>query len=240
MGVIHMSAVYYTLIPAFAVLLSLVLGLLARPKGLMINSIQALAAGTLFAVISTELLPQLDFSHSWLSLSIAIFLGLLLMLALSKLNPNCCNSEVKTAPLAPFITGFSVEFFINGMVIVLSALAGHFTVFITSISLSVCCFVCGLSVTTRFHSVGFSNGKNSISVFLMALTFPIGGLLGVLFLSQLPQIWIKDVIAFGMAILLYILTADLILEGFKPKSQRPKLLFYVGFVAILLIKSNLG
>ncbi len=240
MGAAHALAVYYTLIPALAVLMALFLGLLAPPKGLMVNSIQALAGGTLLAVISAELLPQLNFSHSWHSLSIAILLGLLLMLALSKLNPNCCNYEVKTAPLAPFIAGFVAEFFVNGMVIVLSALVGHFTVVITAISLSVCCFVCGLSVTTRFHSVGFPAGRSLVSVFLMTLAFPIGGLLGALFLSHVPQIWIKDVIAFGMAILLYVVTSDLIIEGFKPKSWWPKFLFYIGFVAILLIKSNLG
>lgn len=138
-----MTSILYTLIPTCAVLLALLLGLASKPKGLMLNFIQAFSAGILLASIAVDLLPQLNFSHYGISLSISMLVGLLLMLGLAKLIPNCCSSENKTAPLLPFTTGFSLEFFINGAVIVLSALAGQFVSIIVAISLGICCFVCG-------------------------------------------------------------------------------------------------
>lgn len=232
--------VYYTLIPSAAVLLALVLALSIKPRGIMINMIQAFSGGILLAGIAVDLLPQLDFSSYDLSLSVSMLLGLLLMLGLSKLNPNCCTTETHNSPLAPFVTGFSLEFLINGIVIVLSALAGQFVSIITAISLGICCFVCGMAVTTRLITVNMSTKKIATSMFLMALLFPVGGVLSALFLFKLPHIWIEDVIAFGVAVLLYITVFDLILSGFRAKGSLPKMVFFIGFIMILLIKANMG
>ena len=232
--------VYYTFIPSVAVLLALVLALSVKPRGLMINLIQAFSGGILLAGISIDLLPQLDFSAYDLSLSLSMLLGLLLMLGLSKLNPSCCSTESSSSSLAPFVTGFSIEFFINGIVIVLSALAGQFVSIITAISLGICCFVCGMAVTTRFITVKMNTKKIVTNMFLMASLFPVGGLLSALFLFKLPHIWIEDVIAFGVAVLLYITVFDLIVSAFKVKSSLPKVVFFIGFMIILLIKANMG
>lgn len=235
-----LPAVFYTCLPAAAVLVALILGLSYKPKGLMINVIQAFSAGILLAGIAVDLLPQLNFARYGLSLSVALLLGLLLMLGLTRLNPACCASESKKAPLSPFITAFSLEFFINGIVIVLSALAGQFVSMVTAISLSICCFVCGLAITTRFITVHFTTLRIILFIGLMALLFPLGGLLAYLFLLKLPIIWVSEMIAFGVGVLLYITTTDLLIAGFKPKSYWPKLVFYVGFLLILWIKAKLA
>ncbi len=234
------SSIYYTLIPVVTVLLALGFGLSIKPKGLLINIIQALAAGTLLCVVASELLPQIKFAGNGVSLSLALTLGMLLMIGLSRLNPGCCGSDASKTPLTPFVAGFSLEFFINGIVIVLSVLAGHFASIIAALSLSACCFVCGLSITTRFISVGFSTRKTIISVFFMALAFPAGGIISYFLLTRLANNWIQDIIAFSIAVLLYIATADLLKEGFKPKSSWPKVSFYAGFLLILLVKAYLN
>ena len=236
----NITSVFYTLIPTGAVLLALLLGLSCKPKGLMINFIQAFSAGILLASIAVDLLPQLNFSRYGISLSISMLAGLLLMLGLAQLSPNCCSSENKTAPLLPFTTGFALEFFINGAVIVLSTLAGQFVSIVVAISLGICCFVCGLAVVTHFISVGLPFAKVTFSVFFMALLFPIGGIVAYLFISHLSTMWSGNMIAFGMAILLYIITTDLLVGGFKPKSHWSKILFYLGFLIILWIKATLG
>ncbi len=233
-------SVFYTFLPTGAVLLALILSLSYKPKGLMINVIQAFSAGILLAGIAVDLLPQLNFSTDGFSLSIAILLGLLLMLGLTKLNPACCANENKITSLLPFVTTFSLEFFINGIVIVLSALAGQFVSMVTAISLSICCFVCGLAITTRFITVRFAAIPTTLFISLMALLFPLGGLLAYLFLLHLPTIWISDMIAFGIGVLLYITTTDLLIAGFKPKNYWPKIMFYFGFLLILWIKAKLG
>ena len=166
------------------------------------------------------------------------FLILLLMLGISQLNPDCCNTEAKASPILPLVTGFSIEFLINGLVIVMAVLASQFASMITAISLAICCFVCGLTVTTRFIMVGFITKRTVISVSLMALLFPVGGVIGLLFLNHLSSFWMEEIIAFGMAILLYIATADLLLEGLKGKSNWPKVSFYFGFLLIILINAR--
>lgn len=240
MNIANITPIFYTLLPVTAILLALILGLLCKPKGLMLNLIQAFSAGILLAGIAVDLLPQLNFLHYSFSLSIAMLLGLILMLGLTKLNPICCANENKTSPLLPFVTAFALEFFINGVVIILAALASQFIAIITALSLSICCFVCGLTITTRFLSLHFATEKIILFIFLMTLLFPIGGILAYLFLLQLPSIWINDMIAFSIGILLYITTADLLISGLKPQSHWPKVMFYLGFLIILWIKANLG
>ena len=228
----------YTLVPSAAVVLALCVGLMMRPVGSMINSIQACAAGVLLSGIAVEFLPQLHFARYSVSLSLFFFLGLALMLALNRLNPGCCSSQVKSPPLLPFVTGFSIEFFVNGMVIALSVLAGHFAVLLAAVSLAVCCFVCGLSVTTRFITVKLSMNRTVFGVMLMALAFPVGGLLGLVFVAHLPAIWVEDAIAFGMAVMLYIATVDLLMEAFRTSNNFPKIMFFIGFILILLMKAK--
>ena len=233
----YLNSLYYTFIPAAAVILSLIIGLSIKPRGIVIQMIQALAAGILLAGIAVELLPQLHFSQYGLSLSIAVLLGLVLMLILGRLNPACCSSEEKSTSLSAFISGFSIEFTINGLVIVLSVLASQFASMLTAISLAICCFVCGLSVTTRCMTVELSKQRTSMTVSLMALLFPVGGLLGMLFLNHISMLWAEEIMAFGMGVLLYIATADLLLEGFKSKSYWPKISLYLGFLLIVCINA---
>jgi len=123
-------------------------------------------------------------------------------------------------------------------VIVLAILAGQFASFITAVSLAICCFVCGLSVTTRFISVGFSTRRTIASVLSMSALFPIGGLLGLFFLLHLSSFWMQEIIAFGLAVILYVATADLLLEGFKNNSAWAKVSFYAGFILILIINAK--
>ncbi len=230
-----LAPLYYSLIPTGSVLIALMIALYIQPKGLMIASIQAFAAGFLLAVVASELLPKLHFSHHPFALSIAFLLGLLLMLLLARLSPNCCSAEESTEPLLPFITGFCIEFFVNGVIIVLSALAGHYSCMLVAISLATCCFVCGLTITTRFIAVGYSQRKTTFNVGLMSLLFPVGGLLGLWFLYRVSTMWIECLIAVGLSVLLYIATVDLLPVGFKTKRLLPKVLFFIGFLTILLI-----
>ncbi len=232
------NSVYYTLLPTCAVALALLAGITIKPRGVLIDIIQALAAGILLACVATELLPQLKFSQHSMSLTFSILAGLALMLSLSQINPGCCSAKSSSTPLTPFVTGFSIEFTINGLVIVLAVLAGHFAALITAVSLAICCFVCGLSVTTRFMQVGFSLRRTLLSVLVMSMLFPIGGLLGLVFLLHLSGFWRQEIVAFGLAVILYVAIADLLLEGFKNNSAWAKIAFYFGFLLILIINAK--
>ena len=230
-------SMYNTLIPSAAVIVSLIIGLTTKPKGLMVQIIQALAAGILLACIAGELLPELNFSQNPVPLSLAVISGLALMLALSQVNPGCCSTKTNTTPLLPFVTGFSIEFAINGLVIVLAVAASQLASIVTAVSLSICCFVCGLTVTTRFIHTGYTTKRTSTSIVAMSLLFPLGGLFGLFSLQHLSEFWNNEIIAFGMAILLYIATADLLVDGFKGTSIFPKISLYFGFLLIIIVKS---
>ena len=228
---------YNTLIPAMAVILSLITGLTTKPKGIMVQITQALAAGILLACIAGELLPKLNFTQNPVSLSLAVISGLTLMLILSRINPGCCSSTQTATPLLPFITGFAIEFAINGLVIVLTVTASAFASLITAISLSICCFVCGLTVTTRLLHSGYNAKHTTASMLAMSTLFPLGGLFGFFSLQHLSAFWNTEIIGFGMAILLYIATADLLISGFNSKSNLPKVSFFAGFLLIVILQS---
>jgi zinc transporter ZupT len=236
--IIHIHDVFLTLIPAASVIVALVLGLSARPRGLLIQVIQSLAAGVLLACVATQLLPVLNFSQHSGSLSVAIALGLFLMLGLARLNPGCCSQKAAASPLLPFVTGFSIEFFMNGVIIVLAGLASYQAAMMAAFSLAVCCFVCGLSVTTRLLTHNLKQKRVVWGVLCMAALFPVGGLLAYWGLSKLSSYWMGEVMAFCLAVLFYIATADLLPEGIKGSSVWPKISLFSGFVLIVVLHAH--
>lgn len=229
----------YTLFPTATILIGTLITLITKPKGLFIPVIQALAAGVLLAGIATELLPKLDFHHYSFSLTLSFLVGLLLMLGLSQLNPGCCGST-KNKPLTPFVTAFALEFFINGVTITLSGTVSPIAGFLVGISMGICCFVCGTSVAVRFHSQGFSHFRNIASMTLLALLPVVGGVVTLGLLKQMPPIFTSDIIAFGIAVLLYIATADLLLGAFKNENNWVKISFFLGFILIPILGAHIG
>jgi zinc transporter ZupT len=231
--------VFYSLIPMLTAWLAITLTLTAKPRGIGINLIQAFSAGILLAGISAELLPKLNFHQHALPISIALLAGLGLMLLLAKLNPGCCSSKVKDAPLAPFITAFSIEFFLTGVLIVLAGSVSHMAALIVAISLSICSLVCGMTVATRFITVGHSTAQAVFQAFCMSLLFPIGGILTWALLGSLSGVGVEILIAFGVGVLLYLATADLLMAAYEKHNGILKVAFFIGFLLILILHAKI-
>ena len=230
----------YTLLPMGAICLAALFVMSLRPRGIFINAIQAFSAGILLAGISLELFPKLDLNQYGLAVSITLLCGLVLMLLLHKLSPGCCGDKARSMPLSPFLAAFCVEFFLNGIIITLSGLAGHLAAFIVALSLGICCFVCGMSVATRLLSRKFSRKLTWFCCFMMSLLLPLGGFLASLFVAHMSIVWIDSVIAFGIGVLLYLATADLLIEAFQKPNSSLRVIFFLGFIVVILIKTLLG
>jgi zinc transporter ZupT len=228
----------YTLFPVVTIFLGAVMTLLTRPKGVFIHVIQALAGGVLLAGIATELLPRLSFAEHGASLIVAFVLGLVLMLALNQLNPGCCSGK-RGGSFAAFVLAFALEFFLNGILIVLAGVVSTLAGFLTGVSMAACCFVCGISVAVRFREKAFSSVASLSFMFLLALLPLVGGLLCLLLFRDASTIVTDDIIAFGMSVLLYIATTDLIVGAFKSESAWVKVSFFLGFIMIPVIAAAL-
>lgn len=225
---------YYTLIPMLSIWLSAVLTVAAKPKGLFVNIMQAFSAGIILASVALTLLPHLTLSGHLYSISISVLAGLALMLLLKRLNPDCCHSDNNTASLTPFLTAFAIEFFMNGVLITLAGTASHTTALLIAISLAICCFICSATVASRLTHTGMKRARAIVIVMLMGALTPLAGLLSMSLLPMLTTTCIDMLLAFGIAILLYIATADLLLGAYKSKSDWVPIGFFIGFLVIII------
>lgn len=225
----------FCLFPVATIFTAGLLVFVVKPKPRFVHVIQAFAAGVLLAGIATELMPRLNFHQHPALLTIAFFAGLALMLGLNKLNPGCCGGGNPHKPLAPFITAFALEFFINGILIALAGVVSLLAGMLVGISMAICCFVCGTAVAVRLHEKQYGARAHALVMLSLALLPIIGGVLSLLLLIHLPGTVISAILAFGVSVLLYIASADLLLSALKENGSFVKIAFFCGFIVIPLV-----
>jgi len=228
------TAALVSLIPFAVVWLAALTIKIGKPSALLVLITQATAAGFILASICTEFMPRVLQSSS-ITVAIGFLLGFLLMLFVQRLGGDCCSSTAENKPLAPFLIPYAVEFFINAVLIGIASATNHVTLVIIAISLSLCCFVCSMSVATRIFSSALEISQKFILLFAMALLFPIGTVLGAWVMVSMPSIWLIDLLSFSIAALFYLVTVELLHEAFAKKNQKAISAFFLAFLFVLLL-----
>lgn len=227
------AALYVSLIPFILVWLAGLTIRVGKPSGFVVLLTQALAAGFILASISIELMPRILQAKS-LTVAIGFALGFLLMLLIQKLGGGCgCSNKPK--PLSTFLIPYAVEFFINALIIGIASATGHLTLIVIAVSLSLCCFVCGMSVSTRLFASRLSSSTRVSILLGLTLLFPIGALIGAWVMVTVPTIWLVDILSFSVAVLFYLVTVELLHESFQKKNSWVILAFFVAFLFVLML-----
>lgn len=229
-----------TAIPMIAVLIASFLMISYRPQGLWLNAIRVFAGGTLLAVIAQDLLPQLQITLYPTQIIGAMVLALLVMAGLNQINSSCCSHSEPSTPLSTFIIAFGLEFFINGLLIAFASLSTPMTGWLIAISLAMCCFSCGMAVASRLAAASWTRLSMSLTMVALAILFPIGAVIAMLFLNHISMRWYDAILAFSMTILLYITSVDLITPGFKQPHFRLKIIFFTAFIVFIAITAFKG
>lgn len=224
-----MTALAYTIIPVLAVLIGAIFAVWRRPGPKLTSAIQHLAAGVVFAAAATEILPDVMHGRApWATLTGGAA-GVVVMLGLKSLE------ERVRGPLA-LIGAIGTDLLIDGLVLGLAFIAGAKAGLLLTIALTLEVLFLGVTVTEELGETVTSKLRIVAITTAIALLMPLGALLA-LPVAGFPPVVISGFLSFGLVALLYLVTEELLVEAHeKPDSPLISAMFFVGFLALLLLE----
>jgi ZIP family zinc transporter len=95
----------------------------------------------------------------------------------------------------------------------------------------------GLATAAEMMGRGNSRTVSIVTTTLLGL-LPLGGMLvGVLLLGGLGERWLEAMLAFAAAVLLYLVTEELLVEAHEvPETPLATAMFFAGFLGLLLLE----
>ena len=228
-----MPNLLYPLVPVAAVLIGAVFAAWRQPGPKLVSAVQHLAAGVVFAAAAAEILPQVKHGGSLWATLIGGTSGVAVMLSIKSLESRW------TGP-AGMVGAIGIDIFVDGLVLGLAFLAGEKAGVLLTIALTLEVLFLGLTVTSKLGETIRSRGRIVAMTVALALLLPLGTIAATP-VALLPSPVITAFLAFGLVALLYLVTEELLVEAHEePDSPLITAMFFVGFLALLLIEEMLG
>jgi ZIP family zinc transporter len=228
-----MQAVAFTLIPVVAVLIGSLFAVSRRPSDAFVSAMQHLAAGVVFAAAAAEILPQVMHEGSPIATFTGGALGIVVMLSLKALEGRA------SGPIA-MLGAVAVDILIDGLVLGLAFVAGGKAGVLLTIALTLEVLFLGLTVTTELGETIKSKARIIAITMGIALLLPIGAAIATP-VATFPPVVIAGFLSFGLMALLYLVTEELLVEAHeKPDTPLISVMFFIGFLGLLLIEEFLG
>lgn len=223
-----MTALQFALIPMVAIMIGALIAGWLTPGEKLVAAMQHLAAGVVFAAAATEILPLVMHGGSPTATLIGGAIGVGVMLAL-----KAAESRFE-GPVA-LLAAIGLDLTIDGLVLGLAFVAGEKAGMLLAVALTLEVLFLALTLTNdlaaryrKVIAIGLTCG--------LALLVPIGALVAQP-VAVLPAVWITGFLSFGLMALLYLVTEELLAEAHeKPDSPLISAMFFVGFLALLLIE----
>lgn len=232
------SILLYALIPAATIVAGGVLATLRPPGPRVRSSIQHFAAGLVFAAVATELLPDIMHQRAPVAVTIGFALGVALMLgikSLAKASGQKRVAETKNPTSLLLILG--VDIMIDGLLIGVGFAAGAKQGVLLTGALTVEVLFLGLSGAVALVKAGTPRGRIALIISGLAVLLIGGTAVGGGLLAGLTGTALEIVLSFGAAALLYLVTEELLVEAHEePETPLLTAMFFVGFVALLVIE----
>jgi ZIP family zinc transporter len=228
-----MNAVFYTAIPVIAVLIGAIVAVLRKPGSQLVSAVQHLAAGVVFAAAASEILPQIKHEGSIWATFIGGTLGVVTMLSVKSLEARW-NGPVG------MVSAIAIDIFVDGLVLGLAFLAGEKAGVLLTIALTLEVLFLGLTVTAELGETIRSKIRITGITFALALLLPVGALIATP-VALLSAPVITAFLTFGLMALLYLVTEELLVKAHEqPEGPLVSAMFFVGFLALLMIEEVLG
>ncbi|SHJ40956.1 zinc transporter, ZIP family [Roseomonas rosea] len=222
------AALKFSLIPMFAIMIGAFLAAWRTPGEKQVAVVQHLAAGVVFAAAATEILPQVMHGGSPMATVIGGALGVAVMLGLK-------SAESRWQGPVALLAAIGLDLAIDGLVLGLAFIAGERAGILLAVALTL--EVLFLALTLTIDLAGrYPKAKAIGLTCALALLVPMGALIAQP-VALLPPVWITGFLSFGLMALLYLVTEELLVEAHeKPDSPLISAMFFVGFLAILLLE----
>ncbi len=224
-----MQAFTFTLIPVAAVVLGSLFAVSRRPSDAFVSAMQHLAAGVVFAAAAAEILPQVMHEASPIATFTGGALGVAVMLSLKAFEGRA------SGPVA-MLGAVGVDILVDGLVLGLAFVAGEKAGILLTVALTLEVLFLGLTMTTELGKTIGSKPRIVAITAGIALLLPAGAALATP-IAAFPPVVIAGFLSFGLMALLYLVTEELLVEAHeKPDSPLISAMFFVGFLALLLIE----
>lgn len=246
--------------PVLAVILGGIIAAYRPPGAALRSSFQHFAAGIVFAAVALELMPDIMHERSPVAAVIGFVLGIGLMLGIKSLLgksveeiPQAVTEKiagqqsqdisgepekisVSAQPTSLLVT-LAIDVLIDGLLIGVGFAAGAKQGLLITVALTIEVLFLGLSAASALGQAGATRSKIiGITSGLGALLI-IGALTGTAVLGNLSGMIKEIVLSFGAALLLYLVTEELLVEAHEePETPLLTAMFFVGFVVLLVIE----
>ena len=228
----------FALIPAAALAAGGGLAIWKTPGARLGSAVQHLAAGVLFAALSTEILPDLVHRRlPWVTLA-GFTAGVLAMLAVKHFSEQSGQRELKstTGPKSLIVT-LGVDVLLDGLLIGMGFAVGQSQGVLLTFALALEVFFLGLAASAALKASGGSRRAAAVVVGVFCSLLILGSALGAGILAVASPAWIDAILAFGLAALLYLVTEELLVEAHEvPETPFQTSMFFVGFIVLFLIE----
>lgn len=225
----------YAAFPAVAVLAGALIALVRQPSPGMRSAVQHFAAGTVFSVLSVELLPDLMHRHMPWPTFIGFSLGVAFMLALKRLGEqdSAPDSGRNTRGL---VAAMGVDVGLDGVLIGLSFAAGAKQGLLLTVGLVLELFFLGVSCATSLRSAERDWLPIARTAAILGVTLLIGAGAGAAVLNAVTPVYVDAMLAFGVAALLYLVTEELLVEAHEERETPVQTaMFFLGFILLFMI-----
>lgn len=228
-----MQALTYSLVPLAAVVIGSIFAVLRPPGERLTAGVQHLAAGVVFAAAAVEILPKIVHQASPVATITGGALGVGVMLGIKAFEGRA------KGPLA-MMGAIATDLLIDGLVLGLAFIAGAKAGLLLALALTLEVLFLGVTVSAELGETLRSRVKIIAVTTGLGLMLPVGVLLSAPVATLSPVI-VAAFLSFGLMALLYLVTEELLVEAHeRPDSLLISAMFFVGFLALLVLEELLG
>lgn len=232
------SILSFALFPAIAVMVGGVVALIRPPGPAMRSAIQHFAAGVIFCVLATELLPDLLHRRMpWVTvigfaIGVAVMLGMKVFAERNEGNTHTASGNRPSS----LVVAMGIDILLDGLLIGLGFAAGQKQGLLLTIALVLEVLFLGVSCVTSIVKDGASRMRVLGTTAALAGLLMTGASAGAIALTALPAALLDGLLAFGVAALLYLVTEELLVKAHEePETPAQTAMFFVGFIVLFTI-----
>lgn len=244
------GVVGFLAIPAAVLILSAVVGTLAKIPTQVEKALQHFAGGVVISAVASELVPELksEMAPIW-AIVIGFSLGVAMLLLIRKLFPEAEDDdtegsfnnmsggggEIPWGTIIPILIDLSCD----GMLVGLSFAAGSGAGFILAISIALEMASLGAATLVAMKKKGVDTAVSMVVVTFLAGAIVLSGALAFLGASSIAgTAGYYALLAFGVAACLWLATEDLLLEAHEGADGEKwwiTSMFFAGFLVPILL-----
>lgn len=232
-----LAVLSFAVFPALAVFFGGAVTFFRTPGTALQSAVQHFAAGVIFCVLATELLPDLMHRHMPVWTLVGFSLGVATMLGVKHVFEGKEGTHGDASDTgSSMVTAMGIDVALDGLLIGLGFAAGQKQGLLLTIAISLEVFFLGLACATTLAAKGAARTRILVVPAVLGALLVTGASLGAVALTVLSPQALDALLAFGVAALLYLVTEELLVEAHEvTDTPGQTAMFFVGFIVFFLI-----